>query len=294
MSLLDDANESLSVYGILDVSGDDPKLNLDINFKDFILDPIAPFGKGIVTNIRGEVSGYAVVSGRLQKPQINGSLKLNQGGLSIPYLNVDYEFKDNTTINLLEQSFIFNASQLIDSEFRSKGVLNGRLSHVNFYNWSLDLNIDSERLLVLNTEESEESLYFGTGFVDGNVHISGPMDQMFIEANVTTSEGTIFKIPISDNEVLSETSYMHFLSPEEKLEQEVGAAFVIDDVKGVEMEFNMDLNDNAEIEIILDKQTGSSILGRGNGSMLAQINTNGKFKMFGDFIVLSRYKKINI
>ena len=172
-------------------------------------------------------------------------------------------------------------------EFRSKGVLNGRLSHVNFYNWSLDLNIDSERLLVLNTEESEESLYFGTGFVDGNVHISGPMDQMFIEANVTTSEGTIFKIPISDNEVLSETSYMHFLSPEEKLEQEVGAAFVIDDVKGVEMEFNMDLNDNAEIEIILDKQTGSSILGRGNGSMLAQINTNGKFKMFGDFIVLS-------
>ena len=287
MSLLDDANESLSVYGILDVSGDDPKLNLDINFKDFILDPIAPFGKGIVTNIRGEVSGYAVVSGRLQKPQINGSLKLNQGGLTIPYLNIDYEFKDNTTINLLEQSFIFNASQLIDSEFRSKGVLNGRLSHVNFYNWSLDLNIDSERLLVLNTEESEESLYFGTGFVDGNVHISGPMDQMFIEANVTTSEGTIFKIPISDNEVLSETSYMHFLSPEEKLEQEVGAAFVIDDVKGVEMEFNMDLNDNAEIEIILDKQTGSSILGRGNGSMLAQINTNGKFKMFGDFIVLS-------
>ena len=37
---------------------------------------------------------------------------------------------------------------------------------------------------------------------------------MFIEANVTTSEGTIFKIPISDNEVLSETSYMHFLSPD--------------------------------------------------------------------------------
>ncbi|MDC1469776.1 translocation/assembly module TamB, partial [Flavobacteriaceae bacterium] len=287
MTLLDGSKESLSVYGLLDVSGENPSINLDINFKDFILDPIGPFGKGVVTNIRGEVSGYAVVSGRLQKPQINGSLKLNQGGLTIPYLNIDYEFKDNTTINLLEQSFIFNTSQLIDSKFRSEGILNGKLSHVNFNNWSLDLNIDSERLLVLNSEESEESLYFGTGFVDGNVHISGPMDQMFIEANVTTSEGTIFKIPISDNEVLGDTSYMHFLSPEEKLEQEVGAAFVIDDVKGVEMEFNMDVNDNAEIEIILDKQTGSSILGRGNGSMLAQINTNGKFKMFGDFIVLS-------
>ena len=53
------------------------------------------------------------------------------------------------------------------------------------------------------------------------------------------------------------------------------------------MEFNMDINDNAEIEIVIDKQTGSSIIGRGNGNMLAQINTKGKFQMFGDFIVLS-------
>ena len=53
------------------------------------------------------------------------------------------------------------------------------------------------------------------------------------------------------------------------------------------MAFNMDVNDNAEIEIVLDKNTGSSIIGRGNGSMLAQINTKGKFQMFGDFIVLS-------
>ena len=62
---------------------------------------------------------------------------------------------------------------------------------------------------------------------------------------------------------------------------------MVDDISGVEMEFNMDINDNAEIEIVLDKETGSSIMGRGNGSMLAQINTKGKFQMFGDFIVLS-------
>ena len=61
----------------------------------------------------------------------------------------------------------------------------------------------------------------------------------------------------------------------------------MDDISGVEMEFNMDINNNAEIEIVLDKETGSSIRGRGNGSMLAQINTKGKFQMFGDFIVLS-------
>ena len=63
----------------------------------------------------------------------------------------------------------------------------------------------------------------------------------------------------------------------------------LDDIKGLEMEFNMDVTDDAEIEIVIDRETGSSILGRGNGSILAQINTNDKFQMFGDFLVLSGY-----
>ena len=115
-----------------------------------------------------------------------------------------------------------------------------------------------------------------------------PTDQLFIEANVSTSEGTVFKIPLNDNEILAENSYIHFLSPKEKSIQNSGQSLLEqDDIKGLEMAFNMDVNDNAEIEIVLDKNTGSSILGRGNGSMLAQINTKGKFQMFGDFIVLS-------
>jgi len=104
---------------------------------------------------------------------------------------------------------------------------------------------------------------------------------------VGTSEGTVFKIPLNDSEILSESSYVSFLSPDQKTTKTTARDFELDDVKGLEMEFNMDINDNAEIEIVIDKQTGSSIIGRGNGSMLAQINTKGKFQMFGDFIVLS-------
>ena len=287
VSLKEGDMESLSVVGSLDVSGDNSELNLDINFKEFILTPLNPFGDGVITNIRGDVSGVANVSGRLEKPQIQGRLSLNNGGLAIPYLNVDYGFQNNTTVNLREQRFIFDQALMIDVDYESQAFLNGSISHMNFSNWALDLHFDSDRLLVLNTDLQEESIYYGTGFVDGTIDISGPTDQLFIEANVTTSEGTIFKIPLSDNEILAENSYIHFLSPEEKSNQNSGQILVEDDITGVEMEFNMDINDNAEIEIVLDKETGSSIMGRGNGSMLAQINTKGKFQMFGDFIVLS-------
>ena len=273
--------------GTLDVSGDNSNLDLDILFRDFILDPLNPFGADVITNIRGGISGFASVKGQLEKPQIEGRLLLDNGGLAIPYLNVGYDFAEATIINLKNQSFIFEKALMRDLNYQSQAYLNGSISHNNFSNWSLDLTIDSDRLLVLNTIEQDESLYYGTAFIDGDIDISGPTDQLFIEANVGTSEGTIFKIPLNDSEILSESSYVSFLSPDQKTTKTTARDFELDDVKGLEMEFNMDINDNAEIEIVIDKQTGSSIIGRGNGSMLAQINTKGKFQMFGDFIVLS-------
>ncbi len=287
VSLKEDENESLSVIGSFDVSGPNSNLALDISFSDFILKPLNPFGAGVITNIQGSVSGFTSVSGRLEKPQMEGRLVLNNGGFAIPYLNVGYDFSDATVINLEKQSFIFDQAIMNDVDYQSKAYLNGGISHNNFSNWFLDLNIDSDRLMVLNTIEQDESLYYGTAFVDGDINIYGPTDQLFIEANVGTSKGTIFKIPLNDSEILSESSYINFLSSEQKLSQSIVEVFEIDDVKGLEMEFNMDINDDAEIEIVIDKQTGSSIIGRGNGSMLAQVNTKGKFQMFGDFIVLS-------
>ena len=285
VSLKDDSTESLAVNGTIDVSENNSNINLDIDFDKFILNPLNPFGEGNITNIRGEVAGRARVTGRLQRPQISGELSIDDAGLSVPYLNIDYAFEDETRVTLREQRFIFNNAQLTDSEFFSKGTLSGNISHVNFSNWALNLDINSDRLLVLNTDDNEDALYYGTAFVGGNVNIKGPTDQLVIKAEVASEEGTVFKIPLNDTEAFGESSFIHFLSPEEKEARLKGEVVVIDDIKGLEMDFDLEVNDNAEIEIVIDKDSGSTIRGRGDGGLLVQINTNGKFNMYGDFIV---------
>ena len=294
ISIKNDTNESFSATGQLDISGQNSNLDINLRFKDFILEPLNPLAGGVITEIEGQISGQANVSGRLEKPQINGTLSLDNGHLSIPYLNVDYAFDNQTKVDLIAQSFVFKSANFRDTKFNSRAVFNGKLGHHNFSNWSIDTTIDSDRLLVLDTYETSESLYYGTGFVGGNININGPLNQLFIEANVTTSKGTIFKIPLNDSEMIGENSYIKFLTPEEKELQRTGRSVQLDNIEGVEMEFNMDVTDDAEIEIVIDKETGSSILGRGNGSILAQINTNDKFQMFGDFLVLSGYYNYSI
>ena len=287
VSLKEDDNESLSIKGNLDVAEKNSAIDLDVRFNRFILDPLNPFGDGNITNIRGEVAGNAKVTGKLERPVITGNLQLDDAGLSIPYLNVDYELEDETQVTLQNQSFIFNDAILTDSEYFSRSNLSGNVSHVNFSNWSLDLNLDSDRLLVLNTQDSEEALYYGTAFVDGNIQIEGPTDQLVIRAEVASEEGTVFKIPLNDLEAFGDSSFIHFLSPEEKAGRLSGEIATVENIQGLEMDFDLTVNENAEIEIVIDKDSGSTIRGRGNGGLLAQINTNGKFNMYGDFIVTS-------
>ncbi len=283
LSLKNDNLKSLAAKGTIDVSDTNSNINLDVTFDEFLLNPLNPFGEGVITNIRGLVTGRAKVTGSLKDPQINGDLLLDNAGLTIPYLNVDYSFDFDSRVKLESQKFIFQDVEITDSEYFSKATLNGFISHKNFSDWKLGLNVDTSRLLVLNTDYDEEELYYGTAFVNGQADIVGPTDALKIEFNGSTAEGTIFKIPLSDLETYGDNSYIRFLTPEEKNARKNGEIIRENEFKGLQLEFNLFVNPYADIEIVIDKNSGSTIQGKGNGNLLFDINTNGKFQMFGDF-----------
>jgi len=283
--LRNDNLKSLDITGNIDVSATNSNIDLDVEFREFDLEPLNVFGADVITNIRGLASGDVKVSGDIKKPQIDGQLILDNAGLAIPYLNVDYAFDFDTEVTLKDQRFLFNDVVLTDSEFFSKATLNGFLSHQNFSDWRLGLDIDTNRLLVLNTDDAEDALYYGTAFMNGTASIFGPTDQLVIEVDGSTAQGTVFKIPLNDVESFGDNSYIHFLSPEEKAARLKGETITETQVKGLELKFDLNVNQNADIEIVIDRNSGSTIQGSGEGNLLFEINTNGKFKMWGDFSV---------
>ncbi|WP_240911308.1 translocation/assembly module TamB domain-containing protein [Yeosuana marina] len=285
VSIKDDVLKSFSAVGNINVANSYTGIDVDLNFKDFNLQPLNPLLHDVLNNIRGTVSGKTKVIGNLKKPAINGDLLLNHGGFRIPYLNVDYDIADNTVVQLKNQSFIFDKLQLTDTKFKSKAELSGSLSHVNLSDWSLDFDLNTPRFLVLNTTETEDALYYGTGFVGGRATIKGPADQLNINVQGETKAGTVFKIPLNDTESFGDNSYIHFLSPDEKQARINGVDFNFNDIKGLELDFDLDITEDAEIEIIINKSTGHALKGRGRGGMLVEINTNGKFNIYGDFSV---------
>ncbi|WMI70365.1 translocation/assembly module TamB domain-containing protein [Mangrovimonas sp. YM274] len=283
--LKSDRLRSLEAHGEVDVSEANSYIDVNIDFDRFILDPLAPLGAGIITNIRGMVSGEAQVLGSLKKPDIRGDLYLDNAGITIPYLNVDYSFDFDSRVTLEQQKFIFQDVVLTDSKYFSRALLNGYISHVNFDDWVLGLELETDRLLVLDTDDSEEALYYGTGFVEGEASIKGPADELVIAFDGSTEKGTVFKVPLNDLETYGDNSYIHFLTPEEKEARLKGEDYVAPEVKGLELDFDLIVTPDADIEIVIDRNSGSTIQGSGNGNLLFEINTTGKFNMWGDFAV---------
>ncbi|UCD60712.1 MAG: translocation/assembly module TamB [Flavobacteriaceae bacterium] len=279
--------EKFGVFGKVTRGTEIPQADLVATFSNFKMEPFSPLGKDIISNIRGELNGTAQIKGDIRNPFIDGLLTMNNAGLSVPYLNVDYDFGANSAVVLSDQTFNFQNITLTDVNLNTQAVLDGTIKHNFFKKWNFDLDINtlSDRFLILNTEFDEDELYYGTGFVSGLGRIFGPSTALNIDFEGSTARGTSLKIPISDVTSVGDYSFITFIDKNEV--ESIDLQRQLKEYYGLELKFDLDVTPDAEVEIVVDPETGSSLKGTGAGLIYIEINTNGKFNMFGDFVVVT-------
>ena len=146
--------ESFDANGSFEIVDKKTILDLQLKLDKFNLGMLGSLGGDVLSNIRGFASGNASIAGNLEKPQINGRLYLEDAGLTIPYLNVDYALGNRTIVDLTDEKFLFKNNVLTDTKYKTKGNLNGSIEHKVFSDWKLDLAISTKKLLVLDTKDS--------------------------------------------------------------------------------------------------------------------------------------------
>lgn len=302
-SMVAEGNENLSNYafdaalvngdliaaeikGNVDFEQKTPTILASVQLNKFKLNAFSPLGGIVLSNLRGIASGSVNVFGNLYNPVFDGEILLHDAGLKVPYLNVDYDFADYSKILLYDQTFDFQSIDITDTEMGTKGLVGGKIKHENFEKWFMDIFISSENLLVLNTEEYEDALYYGTGVIKGETTIYGPVDNLFVDVQATTNKGTQFIIPLSDVSSVGQSNLIHFVNPfEEELEDEYKKLVLMQQMKGLNLSFNLNVTKDAMAEVVIDKETGSILRGRGDGNLRLGIDMNGKFEMYGELLI---------
>ena len=284
LSLEREDAKNIAATGFVDFSTSKPEIDLQVFLEDFKLNAFSPLGGDVLSKIRGNASGDFTLKGFLGNPDMTGSLLLRDAGLYFPYLNVDYNFGKESSITLQGQSFILDAIQLKDIKHKTTGKLLGNITHKDFKSWFLNLEIITNNLLVLDTKEAEESLYFGTAFIKGNASITGLTDNLDININATTQQGTVFVLPLKDIKTVENYQLIHFKS-EEKLDALAQKKLELEAVSGLSLTINLEVTKDAKAQVVIDKEFGSQLSGSGTGVLDLRIDTRGKFNMFGDFTI---------
>lgn len=279
-------NTNFSAVGDVDFSTQSPTLDVTVEFNEFKLDAFSPLGEDVFNRIRGFAYGNVQLTGVLNNPIMEGELYLDEAGLYFPYLNVDFDFLGTSVITMNNQVFNFEDVTVRDKENDTRADLRGTLSHENFKRWDLDLRINTKNLMVLNTKEDEASLYYGTAFFGGQASIKGPTDKLVINVVGKTNKGTHFVMPLSDVKTAETSQLIRFIDENEDLEkEEVRRAYISEKLKGLSMNFNLDVTKDAIFEMVVDKSSGSNLSGIGTGNLQIQLDTKDKFDMYGDFLV---------
>ena len=286
LKLLNNENISLKSEGTIIAINEKPNLDLDLNFNDFDISFIEKIGSNTLKDISSSISGQINLWGSYDNLQHNGNLILNKSKFLIPYLNIEYLINNNSELTLYNQNIEFNNILITHTESNSFSSLNGNINHTNYNDWNLGLVFESDRLFILNKDFDEDENFYGKAYIDGQISISGPTDQVSIDIDALTKPGTYITIPRTNSNLIDDFSFIEFtdLNNSDLFTKNN----LLDDVKQLnnktlDLNIDLEIDNNAQVDITIDQETGSYISGIGNGNLFMEIDSDGKFNIFGDY-----------
>ncbi|MEI6347316.1 MAG: translocation/assembly module TamB domain-containing protein [Bacteroidota bacterium] len=254
-------------------------LDLQADLLNFKLKVIEKYLQNLFYRVDGLATGKINIIGTINRPQIEGKIKLMRSVWGVNFLNIEYTI--NQEIELSKNRIKFDSLTAYDTR-NNIAVVNGYVSHEDFKNFKLDLNIKTFNFMGLNTTRSMNELFYGKAFATGAIHIFGTAPNIQIDAQLETNNNTEISVPISSTTVVDKSSFINFVSKQLHENQNTNNSLI--DL-GLKMNFLVNVTPSAKFHIFLDPSTGGSLHGSGNGNIRLNINTNGDFNMYGTYTI---------
>lgn len=232
---------------------------------------------GSLSNLKGMANGRLRIYGELAKPNYSGFIDFDSASLKVDFLGTTYAFDHRFEIG--NKKIPVKELRLYDRRDSSM-LLNGSLIHNRFSEFTLDLKAVGEDFHVINLKEGEGELFYGQVFATGNARFEGPLLTVKVSCDMASERGTKIFLPIQEEVGYSQQSYVRFVDfSEDNVQRKSGTE------EDFSLDLYFDLNENAEVQLIFDKQLGDIIKARGNGRLNLVYTSTGDFFMYGNYRV---------
>lgn len=278
----DNPNYELDVRGKLNLKdSSNQQINTDIDIKNVSLSILEPYLGIVFSKIEGIGNGKLQITGKLDEPDLIGSVKVSNAKVVVDYTQCAYTLQD-PIIKFTPDNIDFGSIQLRD-KFGNLAILKGSLNHHFFNNFEYNINASSRKMLVLDTDRSDNDLFYGNTVARFNFNMTGPEDEMRMAVSgAPVDSSTINILTTTSSKQTAEVDYIVWKTYGKEIEQKINESS-----SNLIIDLDLSATPLLKLNVVLDEVTGDVLSGQGNGNLKIHTGTKETLSMIGRFNISS-------
>jgi hypothetical protein len=251
-------------------------LYTELDVSDTKIDFLRYFLSDLFTDMSGKVQGKLTISGDPNAPDLLGDVRLSGARLKVNYTQVYYTI-DSADISFTNQGIDFHQFTIKD-QYNQTGVVSGKLLEKGFSDLFFDLEVATNKLLLLDTKASDNSLFYGKAIGKAILKLKGPESKCLLTLVAESNDSSHIYIP---NSVSRESGNADFI-----VFREYGTEMVPEKPRSnfnLSMDLDITATNQVSIDVILDELTGDVIKAVGNGKLKIRTGFNEPLTMRGRY-----------
>ncbi len=236
---------------------------------------------GAVRDIVGTGSGQLRLYGILPDIKISADLCVNRTDFVIKETHVQYTFTGGDSLLIRPETIDFKNIKFVD-KYGKEGIFYGNLTHDMFTGFGLHILFRMKEQLVFDVPIVSSPTDYWSIIGDGLLKITGTTTNTHLDISAATCpNSTFFILPLEKSDI-NEKSYIKFVS---KNDEEQTSVDLEDMLSSVTAHLALDIRPEAQICIVVDKQTGNQMTVNGSGNLVLDVDRSGDFHMSGTYTI---------
>ena len=246
---------------------------LDVSFINYYIQDV--FGT-VSGNAFGNVHVYGITKSK--NVAVDVAAFAQNASITVDFLKSTFFFSDSIFVN--KEIIDFGNIDITDIE-GNKGTVSGNIKHDYFRDMYLNILINVNNMLVMNTTRKDLDSFYGKVYGTGSARIYGHEDNIFITCKAENNAGTKLVMPI-DYYYATENSFIVF--KDEVAEEEIDTTYYVEESEtNVVLDLMFDINPDAELQIIIDSKAGDMLRASGSGNLRLTYDINADdLKLYGN------------
>ncbi|WP_396596573.1 translocation/assembly module TamB domain-containing protein [Dokdonia sp. R86516] len=277
---------------VADVDG--ALINMDLDINEIKMEAIDGFSLGELKDGSGSLEGNFKLNGALASLEYQGFLRFKNAGFIVSKLNAPFSLK-NETISLDNDGISMSNFTVLD-EKQNTLVVSGLIGTESFINPTFDLTINAKDFQALNAKPEDNDFIYGTAVFDAKASIKGDLQIPIVTLDATVGGATdvTYVMPTAAANIESSDGIVVFVNRENpdailtRTEEETGT------ITGFDFKGLFKVNKEAQVTVLIDKETGDNLKVQGEGDFNFTLQPNGRMTLTGVYDVTSGQYEMNL